>query len=230
MHCNLFLPFSSAVLLMLVATRSAVAAEYGLSASSSLVEVGSILPVTAMVRTQAGDNVVGAGYFSFAVDLRFSGSAPVLGSAVSDLTINTGLFDDLVVASFGLADDDRYIGIAGATTDLVAPSFGQIVGDVIPLFTFDLLIPQTAALGETITITPSEGFLENLVIGGNFPPVAPQTFSSLELTVVPEPSGAFLLLFGILGAFGPRHRKYAISLAAGKNGLRWSQGVSTGQK
>jgi hypothetical protein len=162
-----------------------------------------------MVETEIGDNVVGAGYYSFAVDLTISGTAGALGSDVSNVEVNTAMFNNVAAASVGHAEAAAYVGIGGATSDLIPPSFGHNVGDVIALFNFDLLVPASAAIGDSITIAPNEGILENLVVG-TFDPVAPQIFVPLHLTVVPEPTTAVLMILGAVLA-GKRIRRKSLS-------------------
>lgn len=81
------------------------------------------------------------------------------------------------------------------TTNIFPPTFGYDVGDMTWLSRFDLTVPTTAQIGDTITITPSEGALENLIVNETFDNVAPQHFRPATVTVVPEPTTAVVLTF-----------------------------------
>ena len=175
-------------------TSAAQAADYRIAGGDALVAPGTTTHLTAEVETNAGDNVVGVGFFSFALDLGLSGSAGVLGTDISGIVLNTTNFDDVLSGSVGVPQGDRYLGIAGLTTDFVAPTFGYNAGDVTRLFDFDLAVPASALMGDTITITPSGGALENLIANTTFDSVRPQNFAPLTLVVVPEPTTASLLL------------------------------------
>ncbi len=146
------------------------------------------------VETEAGDNVLGIGYFSCAIDLTLTGTAGAMGSDISNILINETDFDDLSNISFGLPQGDQYLGVAGVTTDIFPPTFGETAGDITWLFDFELMIPAAAEPGDMIMITPSEGALENLIANGSFDNVTPQAFQPATITVVPEPTTAALLV------------------------------------
>jgi hypothetical protein len=186
--------FGSVVVVVLLATLTAEAADYRIAGGGAEVTPGTITHLTAEVETKAGDNVVGIGFFSFAIDLGLSGSAGARGTDISSIVLNTTNFDDLLSGSVGAPQGDRYLGIAGLTTDLIAPTFGYNTGDVTRLFDFSLTVPASALMGETIIITPSGGALENLIANTTFDSVRPQNFAPLTLVVVPEPTTASLLL------------------------------------
>lgn len=183
---------------------SAQSAEYRIL-SESVALPGSLASMRAEVETYAGDNLIGFGHFSFAVDLAFAGDAGVRGSAVRNIVMNVAVFDDVLSNQLGGPSEARYLGMGGVTTDVIWPNPGAGIGDIVELFTFDLLIPEAAQVGQTVTIMPSEGFLQNVVANDNFDPVAPQTFAAAHMTIVPEPGTlAFLFLGGL--AFWRRAR------------------------
>lgn len=182
-----------AVILSVLLAAFADAATYRVVPSETNVLAGSMTNLAVEVETESGDNVVGFGYFSFAIDMTLSGSAGAAGDHVSGVLINEVDFDDLLSNSVGVPFGNQYLGIAGATTDVTPPNFGSEVGDVTRLFNFNLLIPPAAEYGDTITIVPSEGTLENLIVNETFDNVAPQTYQPAMLTVVPEPTSAVML-------------------------------------
>lgn len=173
-------------------TPTSRAAEYRLVPGSGNVLAGDTLNLAVEVETQPGDNLVDVGHFSFAIDLTLTGDAGAVGSDVSNIVINEVAWDDTLSSQFGAAVGDQWIGTGGVTTDAFAPNFGAAVGNVIGLFTFDLTIPVAAPLHSTITITPTEGFLQNLTVNDSFDPVFPQNFAATTLTIVPEPTSALL--------------------------------------
>ncbi|MHC4696933.1 MAG: hypothetical protein ACYTFA_09335 [Planctomycetota bacterium] len=170
------------------------AAIYRVSPAETDVLAGTTTSLSAEVETEAGDNVVGFGYFSFAVDLTVTGTAGATATDIANILINETAFDDLLSNSVGFPQGSQYLNIAGVTTDFMPPTFGENVGDITWLFDFDLAVPVTAELGNTITIMPSEGAMENLIANLAFDNVAPQSFGPATLTVVPEPSSATLCL------------------------------------
>ena len=192
---------------LLLGALTTEAGLYGIVPSQADVLPGTTIGLSAEVVTEAGDNVIGIGYFSFALDLTLSGTAGAVGEDISNLALNVASFDDLLGNSLGFAQGDQYLGVAGVTTDIIAPTFGHNVGDITWLFNFDLTIPATAQFGETITITPSEGALENLIASMSFDNVMPQTFEPTTLTVVPEPSSATLCLVIAAVAMLKRRRR-----------------------
>ena len=169
-------------------------AEYRIMPSSADVLAGSTVGLAVEVETEPGDNLIGVGHYSFAIDLALGGTAGATGGDISNVVINTAFFDDYTNggASNGLA----YLGTAGSTTDVTVPNFGSNVGDVLWLSNFDLTVPASALVGDTILITPSEGFLENVTVTGDL--VYPQHFAAATLTVVPEPT-TLLALAGVVG-------------------------------
>lgn len=166
---------------------------------------GQVVSMHLEVETEAGDNLVGVGHFSFAINLAIGGDAGGMGSGISTVTINIAFFDDVLSNDFGTASGALYSGVAGVTTDVLAPNQGSQIGDVLELFTFDFAIPLTAAPGQFVSFTPSEGILENLTVNDFFDPVSPQRFEGAILTVVPMPSG--LACFGIAGIALCRRRR-----------------------
>ena len=195
-----------AVTLMFVAVADA--ATYRVLPSETDVLAGATIALSVEVETEAGDNVVGFGYFSFAIDLTLTGTAGVTGTDISNVLINETNFDDLLNISFGFPQGNQYLGIAGVTTDILPPTFGDTAGDITWLLDFELMIPVTAELGDTITITPSEGALENLIANASFDNVSPQTFLPATMTIVPEPTTAALLitLLGLRTVVSARRR------------------------
>jgi hypothetical protein len=180
------------------------AAIYRVSAGVTDVLAGTTTNLSVEVETEAGDNVVGLGYFSFAVDLALSGTAGATANDISNVLINNTAFDDFSSSNMGFPNDADYLGIAGATTNFSPPTFGYNVGDLTWLFDFDLAVPVAAEVGDKITITPREGVNQN-VVAGSFANVAPQNFQPVTLTVVPEPTTAVLL--GILAGAVLRRRR-----------------------
>lgn len=171
---------------------------------------GSVTTLRVEAVTEEGDNTIGIGLFSFAIDLTVAGTAGADASDISNVVANTGSFDDLSSLSLGFAQGDEYLGIAGLTTDIFPPTFGHVVGDIIPLFTFDLTISDLAMIGDTITITPSEGAVDNLIANPTFDNVAPQMFLPATVTVVPEPTTGLLCLAGAcLGVLARKRRRRA---------------------
>ena len=188
----------TAVAVTLLFAAHADAATYWVLPSETDVLAGATTALSVEVETEAGENVVDVGYFSFAIDLTLTGAAGAAGSDISNVVINETDFDDLSSISLGFPQGNQYRGIAGVTTDIFPPTFGETVGDITCLFHFDLMVPVTAELGDTITIIPSEGALENLIANASFDNVAPQTFQPATLTIIPEPST--LTLFGLAAA------------------------------
>ncbi|HNQ22514.1 MAG TPA: PEP-CTERM sorting domain-containing protein [Phycisphaerae bacterium] len=177
---------------------------YRIVPSSADVLAGASTSLQVEAATLAGDNLAGVGHFSFAIDLLLGGTAGATGSNISNVLINQADFDDLGSHHLGNAQGNQYLDVAAATTDVFAPNFGRNVGDVTPLFTFDLLAPPGAAIGTTIIITPSEGFLRNLTVSPNFDPVSPQTFAGATLVVVPEPATLLLALIAAIALWRRR--------------------------
>jgi len=196
---------ASVALLSVVAAVDA--ATYRLVPSEARVLPGTTIGLTAEVQTEAGANVVGIGHFSFALDLTLTGTAGATADDISRILINEVDFDDLLNNSPGSPLGNQYLGIAGVTTDIFPPTFGHNVGDITWLFDFDMVVPLTAGLGDTITITPSEGALENLIANTTFDNVFPQRFESATLTVVPEPTSLLLLMLGAGAILGTRRRR-----------------------
>jgi hypothetical protein len=152
------------------------------------------------VLTEPGDNTIDAGgYFSFAIDMDFGGTAGIVGADVWDVQINHALFDDVQSSFTGQPQGASYTGVSAATTSAVPMTFGYTAGDIVSLFTFQLDIPASAMVGQTLTITPSEGFLQNVVVAT--PPdmpeqVDPQNFMVYSGLIIPEPGSMFVLLTG----------------------------------
>ena len=184
---------------------AANAAEYRILATDYDVLAGETVTLAVEVETAPGDNLIGVGYFSFAIDLALAGTAGAVGSDIGNIAINESEWDDVASNQLGNPDADGWIGVGGVTMDATAPNFGAALGDVIPLFTFDLTVPVDALPGDTIAITPSEGFLQSLTVSDLFDPVDPQTFAAATLTVVPEPTTT--LLIGLAGLVGILRRK-----------------------
>ncbi len=195
---------TTCLLLGVVTTEAGM---YRIVPSEADVLPGTTISLSAEVLTEVGDNTVGFGYFSFALDLTLSGTAGAVGDDISNLALNVASFDDLLGNSLGFAQGNQYLGVGGVTTDFLAPTFGHNIGDITRLFDFDLTIPVTAQLGDTITITPSEGDLENLIADMSFDNVSPQIFVPTTLTVVPEPSSATLCLVITAVAMLKRRRR-----------------------
>lgn len=183
---------------------TANAAEYRILPENTDVLAGETLNFAVEVETMSGDNLVGIGHFSFAIDLTLSGTAGAAGTDIRNIAINQLEWDDTLSNQLGSAQGNEWIGVGGVTEDAVAPNFGSTVGEVVDLFTFDLTVPADASLGDTIVITPAEGFLQNLTVSDFFDPVEPQTFAAATLTVVPEPTTATLLGFAGLVSFRRR--------------------------
>ena len=191
---------TAAIAASLVFHAAASAAVYMVLPTDTDVRAGTTTNLSVVVETESGDNVVGSGFFSFALDLAFSGSAGVAGEDVKNVSINETDFDKLLSNQLGHPDGNRYLGVAGVTWNVVPPTFGEKPGDMTWLFDFDLTVPVTAVFGDLIVITPDEGALENLAANGGFDNVAPQRFQPTTLTVVPEPSTLILVpgLFALL--------------------------------
>lgn len=166
---------------------TAHAAEYRARVDGAGFFPGATVPVLVEVETQAGDNLIGFGLFSFAIDLHLGGTAGATGAAVSGVSINQVVFNDLASNRVGMPAADRFVGTAGVTTDVIAPNAGSSIGDVTRLFDFNLRIPADAQAGDTITLLPAQGALENLTVNDNFDPVSPQRFIMTTITVIPEP-------------------------------------------
>lgn len=192
-------------MLALVATPMPVnAAIYRVLPSAADVTPGASYPMRVEVETQAGDNVVGIGFFSFAIDLSVSGTAGATGNNIGNVVLNESDFDDFLTNSVGHPQGNEYLGIAGVTSNFLAPTFGHHAGDTTWLINFDVVIPLMVSAGDTLTITPSEGAFENLIANDRFNNVAPQLFEATTLTVVPEPASGLLTL--IVGCWLGRRR------------------------
>lgn len=176
----------------LFAAAQVNAAVYRVSATSAQVLPGDTIPISVEVETETSDNLVGTGHFSFAIDLTVSGTSNVAGDALTDVVINETQWDDTFSNQIGSPSGDQLVGTGGVTTDVFEPNFGSAVGDTVELFTVNLNVPANATEGETIILTPSEGFLENLTVNAVFDSVTPQNFSPFTFVVVPEPSCALL--------------------------------------
>ena len=108
------------------------------------------------------------------------------------------MFDDVANSFLGIPVGDDFVNVAAVTRDFVIPNPGAGVGDLVALFSFDLSIPDSAAIGSMITIGPREGFLENLILNQAFDNVMPQYFEPVTLTVVvPEPATLLVVLVGV---------------------------------
>jgi hypothetical protein len=175
-------------------TQVCQAAQYRVVPAAADVLAGETLNLTVEVETESGDNLVGVGHFSFAIDLALTGDAAATGNDISNILINETQWDNTPSNQTGAPLGDEWIGVGGVTTDAFAPNFGDGVGDVIELFTFDLAIPATASPSSTITITPREGLLQNVTVNSTFDPVFPQRFTPATITIVPEPTPALLAL------------------------------------
>jgi len=160
---------------------------YRVVPAASVAEPGQVVAMRLEVETEAGDNLVGFGHFSFAIDLAISGDAGAMGSDISGITINTAFFDDVLSNDLGMASGAMYSGVAGVTTDVLSPNQGFLIGDVVELFTFDYTVPLTATAGQSVSFTPSEGLFENLTVDDFFSPVSPQRFDRAVISVVPAP-------------------------------------------
>ncbi len=149
---------------------------------------GSVSRLTVTIETESGDNTVGYGYFSFATDLTVTGPESISGSNVGAVEINTAYFDDTLNNSLGEPAGNRYVDVAGVTTAVSWPTFGENVGDIILLFGFDFSVPAEMTPGDaiTITITPSEGFLQTLSANQQLDPVEPQRFATATVRVVTD--------------------------------------------
>ena len=202
----------TAVAVTLMFAAVADAATYRVLPSETDVLAGATIALSVEVETEAGDNVVGFGYFSFAIDLALTGAPWAMGSVIStdSILINETNFDDLLNISFGFPQGNQYLGIAGVTTDILPPTFGDTAGDITWLLNFELIIPVTAELGDTITITPTEGALENLIANASFDNVAPQHFQPATLTVVPEPT-TLTMLIALSAALLAKRRRCGVS-------------------
>lgn len=194
----------------LLAPPSLRAAEYRVESlfGSTLALPGETVALRVEVQTLSGDNLVGFGHLSFAIDLLMSGSLGASGSIIQNVQINTAVFDNTGVGSTGHASGNQYVGTSGITNSFTPPHPGAQIDDIVVLFDFQLTVPLSAQSGETVTIAPVEGLNENLaVIPNAFDPVAPQTFSPLTITVVPEPAPlATVLLLAIAMPAGVRRR------------------------
>lgn len=186
--------FAMAFALAVLPAHAVFATNYRVMALSEEAFPGQQFAAWLLAETMPNDNVVGYGLYSFAIDMSFSGSAIIPGSAVGNVIINTSVFNDSFSNSIGHAQGNQYVGIAGVTTDLAAPNPGANVGDVVRLFDFSIGVPLSAVPGTSFTIAPSEGFLQNLTVNPNFDPVNPQTFASLTIAIVPEPGVLLPLL------------------------------------
>ena len=180
-------------LVLVLACGSAFAADYRLVPASPDVEAGETISLTVEVVTQSGDNLVGSGHFAFAIDLSFNGTAEVGPDAISALLLNQTVFSDVESGFLGTIDGSQLKGVGGASLDAFGPNAGASVGDIVQLFSFSLSVPAAAPLGSTITITPSEGRLQNVTVNDMLDRVSPQTFSSTNLVVIPEPASLVLL-------------------------------------
>ena len=174
------------------------AATYRIVPSEANVLPDALTSMSVEVETEAGDNLVGVGHYSFAVDLALSGTAAATGSDISNVDINDepGFFDDLLSNEIGAASGNEFLGTAGVADDPFPPNFGWNIGDVVELFTFDLSIPATAQPGDTVIVTLSEGTLGSHIINDTLDAVAPQLFEAATLTVIPEPHTLALLIVG----------------------------------
>jgi len=152
---------------------------------------GSESHLTVTIETESGDNTVGYGYFSFATDLTVTGPDSVSGSNIGGVEINTAYFDDALNNSLGGPEGNRYVDVAGVTTAISWPTFGENVGDIILLFGFDFTVPAEVAPGDaiTITITPSEGFLRTLSANEQLDPVEPERFATATIRIVTDGGG-----------------------------------------
>ncbi len=205
---NRLMELGAAVAASLLSATFADASIYRVLPSETDVLPGATTTLSVEVETEVGDNALGIGYFSFAIDLTLTGTAGATGSDVSNILINETDFDDLSNISFGLPQGDQYLGVAGVTTDIFPPTFGETAGDITWLFDFELMISAMAEPGDTIMIMPGEGALESLIANGSFDNVAPQTFQPATMTVVPEPTTAALLVtvLALRTVFFPRRR------------------------
>jgi hypothetical protein len=174
------------------ATTQVNAAVYRIDAASAQVLPGDTIPVSVEVETETSDNLVGIGHFSFAIDLTVSGTSSAAGDALTNIIINESQWDDTFSNQIGSPAGDQLVGTGGVTTDVFEPNFGSAVGDTVELFTLNLNVPADAAQGETIILTPSEGFLENLTVNAVFDAVTPQNFAPFTFVVVPEPGSGLL--------------------------------------
>jgi hypothetical protein len=160
---------------------------------------GETLAMTAVADTESGDNLVGVGHYQFAVDLTLGGTAGADGTAIGNVSINNDDFNDPAGMHIGVPVGTAFAGTAGRTAD-PAPTFGYVVGDEIPLFYFDLTIPETAVVGDMITVTPSEGALRSYAATSPIALVSPQLFETASARVLPEPGGLLILALGGLVA------------------------------
>ena len=83
-----FVGFWAGVVLMPLA-GDAFGAMYSMTAPATQVLPGETIGLGVQVETEPGDNLVGVGHFSFAIDLDFSGTAGSLAQYVANVTINT---------------------------------------------------------------------------------------------------------------------------------------------
>lgn len=152
---------------------------------------GNETRLTVTIETESGDNTVGYGYFSFATDLTVTGPDSVSGSNIGGIEINTTYFDDALNNSLGEPEGNRYVDVAGVTTAVSWPTFGEAVGDIILLFGFDFTVPAEVVPGDaiTITITPGEGFLQTLSANEQLDPVEPERFATATVRVVTDGGG-----------------------------------------
>ncbi|MCB9854668.1 MAG: hypothetical protein H6818_03195 [Phycisphaerales bacterium] len=175
------------------------AADYRTIPMSVEAHPGDVVAMRVEVETLPGDNLIGVGHYSFAINLEMMG---LPASAVSNVDVNQVLFDDVNAVFVGAPIAGTYEGIAGASTDVFPPNPGSQAGDIITLFTFNLLIPEMAIPGELIHVQPVEGDLAN--VSASFVQVSPQTFAGTSLIVVPEPAGATFMIIAGFALRGPR--------------------------
>ncbi len=165
---------------------------------------GDTLVFTAEVETEAGDNTIGNGYLSFAIDLTVSGSTGAAGGSVHGVTVNQQAFP--LSNLLGSAVGQQYRGVGGVV-NFVGPRIGAVAGQVVDLFDFNLTVPLSAIDGDTILIMPGESPPRNLVNVTGFPPVSVQAFEGVLINVVPEPATSLLMLSALgVGAMVRRRR------------------------
>ena len=190
------------MLAFLATSMQVDAAIYRVLPSAADVTPGASYPMRVEVETQPGDNVVGVGFFSFAIDLAVSGTAGATGNNIGNVVLNESDFDDLLTHSVGHPQGNEYLGIAGVTSNFLAPTFGHHSGDTTWLVDFDVVIPSTASAGDALTITPSEGAFENLIANDRFD-VAPQLSDDLVRRSEPATAldGPGIGVWGCVAAF-----------------------------